>query len=318
MAINTNRRPSLLKPRGTGVVAQPRPKVGVRRPPRQEEPDPTRGRPLPPNVTPGVASVAPASSPAAPAPDKKDALKAAKQKAAGDDVSELAALKRQHAKEKAAALTEQRTTRQKALADAGARAGLGGFGLSGATSAIQGDIGSQMVRRDVLANADLAEQQRDEEFEFLQDQIALTDFEIADDRDHDGDGFIGGDPVGGLVGDGDPENNPEAPGSPGDVGDAREAAARLTFEGTGSQDDPFSAPLEGGLPVDTLEGLVAGGVEFTVVRVETGLFNREKYIIATDGDGKFYKFRMPDVGVGDWDNDEDAIAWFEGVAGGGA
>jgi len=103
---------------------------------------------------------------------------------------------------------EMQSEAAKNQAAASARAGLGGFGLSGGSAAMLADIGSADARNRIEALAQLERDLKDENFQDVQRTAAINDLEDADDTDYDGDGFIGGKPVGGVIGDRDPDNNP--------------------------------------------------------------------------------------------------------------
>lgn len=126
----------------------------------------------------------------------KDAAKEkakAKAKAARDgDLNDLVDMREQHQREIEAAREEQRVQRAKGLMDVRARSGVAGLGLSGATSALEGDFSRSRDRADLLAIAEMREGQRDEEWKSLQRQIALEDLEAATGQDLDGDGDEGG------------------------------------------------------------------------------------------------------------------------------
>jgi hypothetical protein len=139
----------------------------------------------------------------------------------------------------------------KASLDAGARAGAAGMGLSGATAALKSDIGRQQDRGAVLALDDLARRQADQEFAAIGQQAAIIDYEDAYDLDMDGDGMVGGEKVGGKVGDGDPENDPKV--KPADEEDAKRAldAAKASLStqdlfindrdtGAGTKEEPYT------------------------------------------------------------------------------
>jgi hypothetical protein len=151
-----------------------------------------------------------------------------------DDLDDLVDTHRRHEKERAAAAEELAHGKARAL-EAGARvAGLGGFGLSGASAALASDIGRQQDRTATGALADLDRQQRDEEFQAIQRRAALSDLEAADDTDYDLDGLVAGLAVGGTVGDGDPDNDEKKPTR----GASGPAGGQLPTEDT--QGVPFS------------------------------------------------------------------------------
>jgi hypothetical protein len=147
-----------------------------------------------------------------PAPDtsKQDAIAAAKDQARAEmaanakdtpmggtaDIDELARTRAERERERRAAEEELRLGKQRAIQQADARAGLGGFGLSGATSAQLSNVARAQDRTATLTLADLDRRQRDEDFQAVQRRAALDDLEDAQGRDLDGDGLIAGEKPG--------------------------------------------------------------------------------------------------------------------------
>lgn len=125
------------------------------------------------------------------------------------------------AEQRAAAAAELDAGKARALQDASARAGAGGFGLSGATAALQSDIGRVQDRNKVLTMAEFDKNAEDQKFTDIQRRAALDDLESAADIDYNDDGFIMGEKVGGKIGDGDPDNDPKE--KPADEEDAKRA-----------------------------------------------------------------------------------------------
>ena len=129
--------------------------------------------------------------------------------------------------ERAAQADQLAAGKARDLMDVDARAGAAGFGLSGATAALRADVSRTRDRSDTLAEADLARRQRDEGradrsltaqearldasagFTDIQRRVALNELEGQLDEDVDGDGKIGGEPIGGTRGDGDTSNDPK-------------------------------------------------------------------------------------------------------------
>lgn len=122
----------------------------------------------------------------------KQAEAGMKRQAEGDDLDQLARSRLEREKERKAAADELAAGKQKALAQGAARAGLGGFGLSGASATLQSDIGRTQDRSATLAMAQLDRGQRDEDFLAIQRQAALDDLEDAQGKDLDGDGKVAG------------------------------------------------------------------------------------------------------------------------------
>lgn len=109
---------------------------------------------------------------------------------------------------RSAAAAELDVDKAKALQGASARAGAGGFGLSGGTSAMLSDISRQQDRNKILTMADFDKMMADQSFTDIQRRAATDDAEMAADFDYNDDGFIGGQKVGGKIGDRDIENDP--------------------------------------------------------------------------------------------------------------
>lgn len=130
-----------------------------------------------------------------------------------DDVDLLAQTRADHERERKAAEDELKAAKAKALQAANARASLGGLGLSGATAALNSDIGRMQDRTAIEAMSDLGRKQRDEDFQAIQRQAAIDDLEDAQDEDVDGDGDVNGRRVDGKIGDGNPDNDPPDTGS---------------------------------------------------------------------------------------------------------
>lgn len=125
----------------------------------------------------------------------------AKRNAAGDDGMDELARARQ------AAAQEIDAQNARAAMDQRSRAGLGGLGLSGAASASEGDLARTQARSKVLTMQQFDQAAEDARFTEIQRRAALDDLEDAADIDYDGDGIVAGEPVGGTIGDGDPEND---------------------------------------------------------------------------------------------------------------
>lgn len=126
--------------------------------------------------------------------------------AKGDDGMDELARARQ------AAAQEIDAQNARAAMDQRSRAGLGGLGLSGAASAAEGDLARTQARSKVLTMQQFDQAAEDQKFTEIQRRAALDDLEDAADIDYDGDGMVAGEPVGGTIGDGDPENDkPKTP-----------------------------------------------------------------------------------------------------------
>lgn len=128
----------------------------------------------------------------------------------GDDAEDLEAIARarEDKAERDAAAAEMKAGKAKALMMANARAQLAGMGLSGATAALEGDISRTQDRSAVLADAELARNQRDEgredrrleseetradadaAFLAMQRKLAVNLLEEQSGQDEDGDGDV--------------------------------------------------------------------------------------------------------------------------------
>lgn len=94
-----------------------------------------------------------------------------------------------------AAKQELAAGKAKAQLDAQSRSNLGGMGLSGASAAINSDVGKQQDRNAVLTMDALRKSQNDEVFGKQQQMAALDDLEEQTGTDYNGDGLIDGKPV---------------------------------------------------------------------------------------------------------------------------
>lgn len=115
-----------------------------------------------------------------------------------------------------------------------ARSGLMGGGLSGASSAAEGDLARQQGRSKTLALQEFDRQAKADDFTDIQREAAIMDLEDAYDTDINGDGTVNGRPIGSSgVGDGNPENDiGEAAGG----ADAEREALSAANEALGSAD----------------------------------------------------------------------------------
>lgn len=91
--------------------------------------------------------------------------------------------------------------------DARSRAGLGGLGLSGGAQAGAADLARQQARTKALTMADFDKMMADQKFTDIQREAVTDDVEMAADFDYNDDGMIGGEKVGGSIGDRNPEND---------------------------------------------------------------------------------------------------------------
>lgn len=233
----------------------------------------------------------------------RKAKAAAKAKAGLDDddlaLNDLARLRADQQKERAAVKAEQEASRARTQQGIDARAGLSGMGLSGATSALKGDAERVAIRSDTLANSELARRQRDEQFLAAQRDILLRDLEIADNFDHDGDGRVGG--RDGTSAEDARRENEIAQGAP----KRQEFVDQAGLKGVdhslfdadtepGSREEPFS------LKVDQRARAEALGIEFKQV----GTVGLNKMPLYVDQDGRFYvfdKYMNSDGSVADYE-----------------
>lgn len=136
--------------------------------------------------------------------------------AAEDGMNDVARQRLEHEQERAAREADLRAAKAEALQNAGATAGLMGLGLTGATTALQGDIARTQERGITEDLANLDRQQRDEDFQGIQRQAAIDELEADEDVDLNGDGLVAGEATGkNGVGDGNPDNNKDPSGKPG-------------------------------------------------------------------------------------------------------
>jgi hypothetical protein len=249
--------------------------------------------------------------------DEAKAAAAQKTRDANNGVSNLSAADR------AAFYSAQQglaADKAQALQTAAAKSGAAGFGLSGASAAIQGDVGNAADRNAVQTLAQLRGSLSEQEFNAIQQTAATNDEEAAENVDLNGDGYIDGMKVGGKVGDHNPadlpnykgtngKNNPTDPNNPqhNDY-----VAAQTSAGGTGTAGDPYGGiGGYGDQSQQVLTRLENDGITFSYQRTEYGAVNGERYIIALGSDGKTYKFKVPGSGIGkDMPDDPTGSKWF--------
>jgi hypothetical protein len=271
----------------------------------------------------------PGSLPNAPDP-KQAALDAAKQKArentaawekahggapynpAVDDpeMNNIAAQRLQQQQDYSATQQQLEEDKQKSLLDARARAGLGGMGLSGATSAQQGDISRAADRTATQTLADLRTSQNadlrasdDQKFKDEQRQAAIDLLEQEGNFDANGDGMVAGQKVGGKIGDGNPDDYPgNAPTPPPPANGGHHTAAGDIANATNSvgdyfgMDDPHTAlrpngrqPLPKGFDPND-KSIVDGGLTLGgIAGVDTYIGSDSKYDYYRGGDRKIHR-----------------------------
>jgi hypothetical protein len=194
-----------------------------------------------------------------------------------------------------AALDELEAGKAQALQDASARAGAGGFGLSGATAALQADIGRTQDRNKVLTMAEFDQRAKDQQFTDVQRRAALDDLESAADIDYNDDGMIMGQKVGGKIGDGDVENNP-ATGTQKERESVDNLVANLptsdyswwdTDAEPGSIQEPYAYPGSFEELKAWYEANAPEALPLKMTRQDTGQPGK-KVIVYTDKNGKSY------------------------------
>ena len=129
--------------------------------------------------------------------------------------------------EKAARREQAQADEARAIQALRARTGLGGMGLTGAAGALESQIRREATRTRELTEAELDRAAREEALRRTQlgisagqaeREMAIREqvygmemdlYEMETDRDQNGDGLINGVPVGGPIGDGKLENNPD-------------------------------------------------------------------------------------------------------------
>ena len=134
--------------------------------------------------------------------DARDKYMEAGLAAKGDDGMDELARARQ------AAAQEIDAQNARAAMDQRSRAGLGGLGLSGAASASEGDLARTQARSKVLTMQQFDQAAADQEFAEIQRRATLDELEDVADTDYNDDGMVAGKPIGGKIGDGDPDNDP--------------------------------------------------------------------------------------------------------------
>lgn len=178
-----------------------------------------------------------------------------------DDLEDINERQKQ---EREAFADELESRKAEAEMAAQARAGLGGMGLSGATTALVGDVGRQEERAGDIAMADLARRQQQETFDELRRQASIWAFEEEFGEDLDKDGI-------------------EGPPSGGDGGDEDLFGGR---QGTKTQEQAKESLAESGIDPATLEeGSFLDDIALNNTLVET----------YTDDLGRIIKiYRRPD------------------------
>lgn len=106
-------------------------------------------------------------------------------------IGQLAQLKQEQAAARAAADADLKASKAQALQQARAKMNLSGGGLSGASGALEGDIGRVQDRSRLEALQGIDEKDRAEQMQTLHDAEDLYDLEESDGQDIDGDGNIG-------------------------------------------------------------------------------------------------------------------------------
>jgi hypothetical protein len=239
---------------------------------------------------------------------RAEAIDAAKAKAAArDDDDDLDAVARSRVdqQEQDAARADLAAGKAKALMMANARAQLGGMGLSGATAALEGDIGRTQDRGATLTMAELQRRQRDEgradkglaidekranaadlrsdadaKFLEIQRRIAINQLEEDTGEDQDGDDKINGETE-------EDRRRREALEKKAAERDTADDSKRAQMSGDGSDFNPYTGTVE------DAEGLRDSGVEFKSndTRVEES-GDGKFYIVSRGTDGKLYKFAV--------------------------
>lgn len=177
-----------------------------------------------------------------------------------DDLEDINERQKQ---EREAFADELESRKAEAEMAAQARAGLGGMGLSGATTALVGDVGRQEERAGDIAMADLARRQQQETFDDLRRQASIWAFEEEFGQDLDKDGIAG---------------PPSGEGEDDDLFGGR--------QGTKTEDQAKESLAESGIDPATLEeGSFLDDIAFNNTLVET----------YTDDLGRIIKiYRRPD------------------------
>ena len=165
------------------------------------------------------------------------------------------------AEERKAMIDEMKANQARDIQSTRARTGLGGMGLTGAAGALESQVRQETGREQALTTAQFDRAARAEALDRLLKGIGarrgeqvfgaeMEMYESEADIDINGDGFIGGKPVGGEVGDRDPTNNPgvdsSQTGLPQDPEERNDAVSRLETRGRGfagmppfHTDDPY-------------------------------------------------------------------------------
>lgn len=116
---------------------------------------------------------------------------------------------------------QDRLARERAeeLQGLASRMNLGGMGLSVSSGEFLGNQGRNIDEQQQQQLQDYENHLDEQDFAGIQRQAELDDLEMADDYDYNKDGMVGGEKVGGKIGDRDPDNNPPPSAAPGKEGD---------------------------------------------------------------------------------------------------
>lgn len=195
------------------------------------------------------------------------------------------------ADQRAAAAAEIDASNAKQQMDARSRAGLGGLGLSGGAQAGASDMARQQARTKALTMADFDKMAEDREFTDIQRDATVDEAELAADFDYNDDGFIGGEKVGGKIGDRDVENDPAE--KPKDAADVERAMAEAKSS-LRSRDlfigDPDTAPgtIEEPFEFDSMAALAKWFRDTTGMEPEFSSQDRYGNLVIKDQFGNYY------------------------------
>jgi hypothetical protein len=180
-------------------------------------------------------------------------------------------------------------SKAQALQTAAARSGAAGFGLSGASAALQGDIGAAQDRNAVQTLAQLRGSLSEQEFNDLQREVALNDAEETDNVDYNHDGYIGGKKVAGKIGDHNPADYPaDNPADQNTENKNKLKAARANMTGDGGDFNPFTGDVADGKAL-----LSTGQVTFNKKDARIENDGSQWFLVVRGSDGKLYKFDVP-------------------------
>jgi hypothetical protein len=194
--------------------------------------------------------------------------------AGNDRQTALARLQQQQADEYAAQQKALAASKAQQLAQSSAASDFGGFGLSGASAGIRSQVANNADQNATLTLGKLRGQQEDETGQAINRQAALDALEGSENLDVDGDGYINGKPVGGKIGDGNPDDFAQAQAG---------STTAINADGTKStQAVALDAPID-----DAHRQNLGSGYDMS--HIKDGTFSKGSKYFASDSTYDYYQ-----------------------------